>query len=76
MKWALILLIFGEKDIYDEKIDQSFGSHIIAKYETIEECNSVASKMRVTYKNTRKQDEFIYLLSNQPMYRCAPIPKQ
>lgn len=76
MEWALILLIFGEKDWYDEKIDQIFGSHIIAKYETIEECNAVAGKMQLTYRKTYERDEFINLTSYQPMYRCAPMPKQ
>ena len=64
----------NEASLITDKINENFGSHIVATYETIEECNAVAEQMRVAYKNTKKKDEFSYLLSNQPLYRCAPVP--
>ena len=68
MVWGLFLLIYGEQ------VRQGFTTHMIATYETVEECNKEAHKYYRAGQDVDRE-KFTYTLKS-PRYRCIPIPKQ
>lgn len=68
MVWALFLMIYGQQ------VREGFNSHMIATYETVQECNEAAHKFYREGQDVHLK-KYSYVLKS-PKYRCVPIPKQ
>ena len=69
MVWGLFVFFYAEPNI------EGFNSHMIAKYETVQECNEAAYQSKLAHQLTN-QKEYVYVFDTFIKYRCAPIPKQ